>query len=992
MSDIQKDTIFNGIPISVLDTIKVLDATPFPIAIVDLQDNNIYFWSRSAQKLFGHTAPTAAEWYEIAYPDPDYRNEAIGRWKAFLEVAKSTGQTVNTGEYQITCSDGSVRICELFASFLEDRLIVTFNDITERKKVEDRRIAQLKKASENMCMFVKHAPICIAMFDCSMNYLAASDHWIADYGRGYSDLVGCNHYVIHPDIPEQWKKVHQQCLAGATLKHDEDYWEQSDGIRHWLSWAVLPWYSPDGKVGGIIMSAEDITQRKLAELTLRESQERFMLMVNAMPQMGWIAGPDGYITWYNERWYNYTGTTPEEMEGWGWQVVHDKVELPKVLDRWKSSINTGEPFEMTFPLRGADGNFRRFLTRVYPLKNEDGQVVQWFGTNTDVEEQSRAATLLQESEVRFRLLVEQAADGIFVADAQGNYIDVNSVGCSMLGYTREELLKLMLVDVLDPVEWPRLGPTIESYADGKTHVSEWRFLRKNRSIFIGEVRGRQLSNGNLQGILIDITERKLAERRLQESEKRYRYLFENMLDGVVYLQVLRNQGIPEDFNILNANSQFEELTGLTMVIGQQFSEVIPSILAENAVFLEVTNRVASFSSTERFETFVEEFNKWFSITIYSPIEEYFVAVFRDITDQRRVEQEQIFLNSQLAHEIAKRTVELSGLAAHVQTIAEQERARLARELHDELGCTLVGMSMEVGHLKGKITDPYILKGLSVLKDLITHAVEIKRNVINELNPSILNDAGFSGALKWMVGEFRKRSEIEVELLMPEEINIVEPYSLAAYRITQECLTNVAKHAGAKKVVLHANAKDGFLKLTITDNGQGLPSDIKTGGHGIMGMIERARYLGGTMDIFSEGNNGTTASLRIPLNSAKPARKKRVLVVDDHAIVRDALKRLIGETNDFSVEGEAADGRSALQMATEMDWDIILLDLTLPIMNGLTVLEKIREAKADVPIIILSSHSAAEYGDEAISKGATCYLEKGETDKLVEEMRRATILQ
>jgi PAS domain S-box-containing protein len=725
---------------------------------------------------------------------------------------------------------------------------------------------------------------------------------------------------------------------------------------------------------------------------LRESEERFQVMVNAMPQMGWISNPDGYITWYNERWYEYTGTTLAQMEGWGWQLVHDTVELPKVLERWKTSIATGNPFEMTFPLRGADGNFRQFLTRGFPLKNADGQVVQWFGTNTDVEEQTCTERLLRESETRYRALVEQASDGIFLADSQGRYIDVNREGCNMLGYSRKEILNLTLADILDPAEISRLGSAVARLADGELVVSEWQFLRKNGSIFIGEVRGRQLPNGNLQGILIDITERKLAERRLQESEKRYRYLFENMLDGVVYLQVLRNNGIPDDFNILNANSQFEELTGLAMVIGKKFSEVIPGILADKAVFFEVINRVTSLMSTERFEAFVEEFNKWFSITIYSPIEEYFVVVFRDITDQRRIEQEQLFLNSQLAHEISNRTAELSGLAAHVQTIAEQERAHLARELHDELGSTLVGMSMEVGHLKSKITDPYILKGLSILKDLITHAVEIKRNVINELNPSILDDAGFAGALKWLVGEFRNRSEIEVELLMPEEINIVEPYSLAAYRITQECLTNVAKHAGAKKVILHADAMDGFLKLTITDNGQGLPTDIKTGGHGIMGMIERARYLGGTMDISSDGNNGTTARLRIPLSSAKPASKKRVLVVDDHAIVRDALRRLIGETNDFSVEGEADDGRSALHMATEMDWDIILLDISLPIMNGLTVLEKIREAKANLPIIILSSHAVAEYGDEAISKGATCYLEKGETDKLVEEMRRATILQ
>lgn len=92
------------------------------------------------------------------------------------------------------------------------------------------------------------------------------------------------------------------------------------------------------------------------------------------------------------------------------------------------------------------------------------------------------------------------------------------------------------------------------------------------------------------------------------------------------------------------------------------------------------------------------------------------------------------MNSQLAHEVAKQTADLSDLTAHIQTIAEKERAHLARELHDELGSTLVGMRMEVGHLKGRVTGPQILKGVAVLKDLITHAVEIKRYVSDELYP------------------------------------------------------------------------------------------------------------------------------------------------------------------------------------------------------------------------------------------------------------------
>jgi len=108
-------------------------------------------------------------------------------------------------------------------------------------------------------------------------------------------------------------------------------------------------------------------------------------MANSIPQLAWIARADGFITWYNQRWYDYTGTVPEQMEGWGWQSVHNPRSLPNVVEQWTRSIADGRSFEMEFPLRGADGRFRRFLTRAMPFKDADGRVVQWFGTNTDVD-------------------------------------------------------------------------------------------------------------------------------------------------------------------------------------------------------------------------------------------------------------------------------------------------------------------------------------------------------------------------------------------------------------------------------------------------------------------------------------------------------------------------------------------------------------------------------------------------------------------------------
>src|SRR5665213_3106966 len=111
----------------------------------------------------------------------------------------------------------------------------------------------------------------------------------------------------------------------------------------------------------------------------------FRVVADAVPQMMWSARADGWIDWYNARWYDYTAQTPDEASGWGWQAVHHPEDLPKVMLAWPRSIATGEPFEMEFRLRGADGQFRWFLTRATPLRGDDGRVARWFGTNTDID-------------------------------------------------------------------------------------------------------------------------------------------------------------------------------------------------------------------------------------------------------------------------------------------------------------------------------------------------------------------------------------------------------------------------------------------------------------------------------------------------------------------------------------------------------------------------------------------------------------------------------
>jgi PAS domain S-box-containing protein len=147
-----------------------------------------------------------------------------------------------------------------------------------------------------------------------------------------------------------------------------------------------------------------VIERMAAERKVRESEGQLRDLVDSIPQLAWMAEPDGAIFWYNRRWYDYTGTTLEQMKGWGWQSVHDPDVLPTVMERWTAAIAAGIPFEMEFPIRGANGVFRWFLTRVNPLRNAAGEVVRWFGTNTDVDDVKRIHRALEEETRSLELL------------------------------------------------------------------------------------------------------------------------------------------------------------------------------------------------------------------------------------------------------------------------------------------------------------------------------------------------------------------------------------------------------------------------------------------------------------------------------------------------------------------------------------------------------------------------------------------------------------
>jgi two-component system, chemotaxis family, CheB/CheR fusion protein len=183
-----------------------------------------------------------------------------------------------------------------------------------------------------------------------------------------------------------------------TLKPFEHEIKSKDGRWHCVR--IVPYYTADKRIDGVLITFEDITDRKQGEAALRESEENFRNLANSMSQFAWIADANGYRFWYNARWFEYTGTTLEEMLGWGWEAVHHPNEIGRVMEKLKRHIASGEIWEDTFPLRSKTGEYRWFLSRALPIRNEQDEIVRWFGTNTDIEDLRRAEEKLKEADRR----------------------------------------------------------------------------------------------------------------------------------------------------------------------------------------------------------------------------------------------------------------------------------------------------------------------------------------------------------------------------------------------------------------------------------------------------------------------------------------------------------------------------------------------------------------------------------------------------------------
>ena len=279
----------------------------------------------------------------------------------------------------------------------------------------------------------------------------------------------------------------------------------------------------------------DITDRKRRENSLTEREEEYRSLADAMPQLVWMSDPDGFIRWFNERWYDYTGTTAEQSCGWGWQSVLDSRFLPEVEEKWKRSLSTGEAFEMIFPLRGKDGKYKPFLTRAVPVRDAGGEIIRWFGTNTDISGEFEIRQQIEESQVklqtaldasqRLAAIIEFSDDAIVGKDLNGVVTSWNPGAERVFGYKAEEMIGQSIRKVIPQEVVPDEDRIMSAVSRGERteHFETLRLTKDGDrievSLTLSPVFDERGTIVGVASISRDISQQKKIEKALHTSER-----------------------------------------------------------------------------------------------------------------------------------------------------------------------------------------------------------------------------------------------------------------------------------------------------------------------------------------------------------------------------------------------------------------------------------------------------------------------------------------
>lgn len=763
-------------------------------------------------------------------------------------------------EIDFTRKDGSKIKVLVSPQFLYDEagnVVGSFG--IARDITESIRLGELLKVSEKRFRtIVENAPNLLVITDADGNNIYVSPNCEKIVGYTQEELMtGSIWWVYDDDMPEARELYERTFSHGVGSKNFEYKAVKKNGEVWYASSSWEPLHDSAGQFHGIVFETIDVTERKKVEEQLRQNEQFSRDIMENSPNPIVLINPDTSLRYVNTAMERLTGFSKTEL-------INVKAPYP-----WWMEETAEETFEdlqvaiskgiSRLEKRFKKKNGKRFWVEINtkPIRT-DGKIDYCLSNWVDITERKRIEEALQESEERFRSLVENAPYMIVIADREGKILLINYTA---VGFTVEDTIGTSIYDYI-PIEYhDEVSRCIDSvFESGKTTAYEITGAGPEGTTSWYSTRLGPIKHDDqiiaVTLMVSDITERKKAEDDLREAQEKLRVVFDAIGEGITVVDATGT--------IVDVNNTVLDMKGFGReeVIGKHGLDFVAEVdramaVDEMMAFLKgQENRIPTTEVmllTKDGREIPCEANCTMMRDRSGNITG-FVTVERDITERKKIE-----------NDLRSYSNRLREMAAQLSLSEENVRRRLAQELHDKvgqnltvLGINLKRISMELPAATMALLSPMIDDS----KSIVEQTVEILRDVMADLHPPVMDDYGLLAALNWYADQYSSRTGVNVTIEGEEPTSRLDrSLESGLFRIYQELLTNVAKHARATQVMVNLASGRNTIRLTVTDNGTGFNVENKVypngyKGWGLLTMKERAESMGGSLNVESSPGRGT----------------------------------------------------------------------------------------------------------------------------------------
>ena len=718
-------------------------------------------------------------------------------------------------------------------------------------------------------------------------------------------------------------------------------------------------------------------------------------------------GPDGKITDVNHATEEVTGVSREKLIGSDFSEYF--TEPQKAVEGYRAVFSEGLVRDYPLTVRHASGRTTDVLYHAIVYRDEAGKVQGVFAAARDITERKKLEEQLYRASRYTRGLIEASLDPLVTIGPDGKITDVNRATEEVTGVIRGRLIGS---DFSDYFTEPQEAVAGYQEAFSKGLVRDYPLTIRHASgrtthVLYNAIVYRDEA-GEMQGVFAaarDITERHQAEEALKAERQRFNDVLE-MLPVFVTL-------LTPDYHMPFANrfyrGRFGESDG-KRCFEHLFGRSEPCEVCDAFKALR-TNAPQESEWTGPDGRNYDVFSYPFVDTDGSS---RILEMGIDITERKCAEEQLRAVNA----ELEQRAQQLRALASELSKAEDRERRRLAQILHDHLQQLLVSANFSVASVLRSTEDAKVREGLEEVKNLVTRAIDASRSLTAELSPPILYDSGLAGALCWLARWMKEKHGQEIDLHLDDEVDAPHDTRSVLFQSTRELLFNVVKHSGVNRAKVSLEEwGSGQLRLVVADEGAGfnvareVERQRAAGGFGLFNIRERLECLGGHLEVHSVPGHGTRMTMfapkahqpqmgtialaaEVPKSPAKspatPALPMRVMLVDDHRIMREGLAQLLGEVPDIKIVGEAEDGQQAVELARQLHPDVVIMDVAMPRMNGIDATRILVAERPQCRVIALSMHQQADMAAAMRQAGAVLYLPKdGPAETLIAAIRGAS---